>query len=141
VDPNNHKYALSIVILTRGNNNCFVLLAVELFSMAAHRSRHAKLDFKIHDEEESEEMIGSEVLSDGENQSIEELEMYEEEHDGQDDDGNSDMSEESQENIDPTVLEDMEKFNSSFQGINRRFRLINRIGEGMLKCRRGRHCC
>ena len=32
--------------------------------------------------------------------------------------------------IDPAVLEDMVKFEDSFKGINKRYRLIDRIGEG-----------
>ena len=32
--------------------------------------------------------------------------------------------------IDPSVKEDMIKFEESFKGINRRYRLIDRIGEG-----------
>lgn len=118
--------------------------------MATTRPRHAKAaDFTIHDEE-SEEMIGSDVASDENRQGMDEeprrgryeeqrRPVYEErheehdvEHDGdeQEDDYNSDTSED-QENVDPLVLEDMQKF-ENFQGFNKRFRLINRIGEGML---------
>lgn len=42
----------------------------------------------------------------------------------------SDYSEESEEEIDPAVQEDMDKFQVTFKGIKERFRLINRIGEG-----------
>lgn len=42
----------------------------------------------------------------------------------------SDYSEESEEEIDPAVQEDMDKFQATFKGIKERFRLINRIGEG-----------
>lgn len=42
----------------------------------------------------------------------------------------SDYSEESEEEIDPAVQEDMDKFQATFRGIKERFRLINRIGEG-----------
>lgn len=102
--------------------------------MASIRPRHMKMGFRIH-EEEHEDMIGSDVLSD-EDQGIEEEEReeYEEEHDDddrQDDESQSDTSEESQENIEPAVLEDMDKFRETFKGISSRFRLINRIGEGM----------
>ena len=34
--------------------------------------------------------------------------------------------------VDPTVKEDMIKFEESFKGINKRYRLIDRIGEGTL---------
>lgn len=37
---------------------------------------------------------------------------------------------ESEEDVDPAVQEDMEKFEASFKGIKDRYRLINRIGEG-----------
>ncbi|KAH8661546.1 kinase-like domain-containing protein [Tricladium varicosporioides] len=45
-------------------------------------------------------------------------------------DGYSDYSDESDEVVDPTVREDMDKFMETFKGIKERFRLINRIGEG-----------
>ena len=35
------------------------------------------------------------------------------------------------EELDPSVLEGMQQFKESFKGIDRRYRLINRIGEGM----------
>lgn len=34
------------------------------------------------------------------------------------------------EDIEESVVEDMQKFEESFRNINKRFRLINRIGEG-----------
>jgi cell division control protein 7 len=37
----------------------------------------------------------------------------------------------SDEEIEDSVQEDMARFEESFAGINKRFRLINRIGEGM----------
>lgn len=40
-------------------------------------------------------------------------------------------SDESDDEIDESVAEDMQKFEESFRGITRRYRLINRIGEGM----------
>ncbi|KAF2232770.1 kinase-like protein [Viridothelium virens] len=39
-------------------------------------------------------------------------------------------SDESDDEIDDYVIEDMQKFQDSFKGITRRYRLINRIGEG-----------
>ena len=42
----------------------------------------------------------------------------------------SGYSEDSEEDIDPAVQEDMDKFQATFKGIKERFRLINRIGEG-----------
>lgn len=45
-------------------------------------------------------------------------------------DAYSEWSEESEEEVDPAVQEDMDKFVATFKGIKDRFRLINRIGEG-----------
>lgn len=123
----------------------FVLLPPEsdkpfFLSMAtATRPRHAKAaDFIIRDEEE---MIGSEVLSDenqamgkqergGEGQREEDENQEHHDRDGQDQGKyNSDTSED-QDNVEPAVLEDMKKFMNTFQGMSKRFRLINRIGEG-----------
>jgi cell division control protein 7 len=47
-----------------------------------------------------------------------------------DTDGYSEYSEESEEEVDPAVQDDMDKFQATFRGIKGRFRLINRIGEG-----------
>ena len=52
-----------------------------------------------------------------------------EEHEDQDD-AYSETSEESDGVVDPTVQEDMDKFQDTFKGLQERFRLINRIGEG-----------
>lgn len=41
-----------------------------------------------------------------------------------------DDNDEEDEPVDPSVKEDMRKLETSFIGISRRFRLINRIGEG-----------
>lgn len=38
------------------------------------------------------------------------------------------------EDIDESVAEDIERFHESFMGIQDRYRLINRIGEGMFPC-------
>ena len=43
----------------------------------------------------------------------------------------SDDSDESEEEVDETVIEDMRKLEESFKGISQKYRLINRIGEGM----------
>lgn len=78
-------------------------------------------------------MIGSEVLSDQEQDEQEEdgEEDYNEDYYDERQDEGSDTSEDSQD-IEPAVLEDMEKFRDTFKGISKRFRLINRIGEGKL---------
>lgn len=39
--------------------------------------------------------------------------------------------EDDDEEIDELVLEDMQKFEESFRGITKRYRLLNRIGEGV----------
>ena len=43
----------------------------------------------------------------------------------------SDEEEEEDEEIDELVLEDMQKFEESFKGITQRYKIMNRIGEGM----------
>ena len=48
------------------------------------------------------------------------------------DDGYSDISEDSDGAVDASVQYDMDKFQETFIGIKERFRLINRIGEGNL---------
>lgn len=40
-------------------------------------------------------------------------------------------SDESEEDVDDAVLEDIQNFEQSFRNISQRYRLINRIGEGM----------
>lgn len=39
---------------------------------------------------------------------------------------------ESEDEVDESVVEDMRKLEESFRGISRKYRLINRIGEGIL---------
>lgn len=43
-----------------------------------------------------------------------------------------DELEESDQEVEDSVAEDMRRLEESFEGISERFRLINRIGEGML---------
>lgn len=108
--------------------------------MASTRPRTSKQSFEIHhdphydvnempDDEEEEEMEMQEV------EGIEELEESEQEQDFDrseeaNNDGYSD-SDESDHVVEPAVQEDMDKFQATFKGIKDRFRLINRIGEGM----------
>lgn len=40
------------------------------------------------------------------------------------------QTDDSDDDIDESVAEDIQKFEDSFKGITRRFRIINRIGEG-----------
>ena len=56
-------------------------------------------------------------------------EIYEEEGEQSDEDDESD------DEVEQSVAEDMQKLEESFQGISQKYRLINRIGEGVL-CRR-----
>ena len=42
----------------------------------------------------------------------------------------SETSDTTDDAVDPSILEDIEKFNETFKGISDRYRLINRIGEG-----------
>lgn len=49
-----------------------------------------------------------------------------------DEEGDENMESELDEKVDPSVREDMGKLESTFRGISKRFRLINRIGEGKL---------
>jgi cell division control protein 7 len=91
--------------------------------MAAIRLRNAKAPFEIHhDEMDPDESLEEEHEEMGESRAEEE---------GDDDAQHSDFSDESDMVIDPSVLEDMEKFQDTFKGIKERFRLINRIGEGI----------
>lgn len=67
--------------------------------------------------------------------------FQEENHHIRDDDDNNDdkrydmdehYEDEDDEPVDPSVKEDMKKLEDTFTGISKRFRLINRIGEGTL---------
>jgi len=87
--------------------------------MATTRHRNGSVPFSIHHdrnataEEEQEEMEDSKL---------------EDEEDMEDD--CSEKSEDSNGVIDPAVLEDIKKLEESFPGLEKRFRLISRIGEG-----------
>ena len=89
--------------------------------MATVRSRNAQKIFEIHEDEMREE--------EEDDQATEESRGEEDEEDGR---GKDYDSEESDSIVDPVVQGDMDKFQDSFKGIKERFRLINRIGEGML---------
>ncbi|TAQ87627.1 hypothetical protein B7494_g4075 [Chlorociboria aeruginascens] len=87
-----------------------------------------KVPFHIHQDEILEEYANEEsqeMLDE-----VEEEEEEEEEEDETQEDAYSDSSEESYGRVDADVKEDMDKFQETFQGITKRFRLINRIGEG-----------
>jgi hypothetical protein len=73
-----------------------------------YRAMHNKVD--VH---EDEDLSGSEATG-----------YDEEDRMDQESDGSSDVD------IDEAVLDDIEKFTDTFKGITKRYRLINRIGEG-----------
>lgn len=50
---------------------------------------------------------------------------------GEEDEVDSAGSTDTDEDIDESVMEEMQKLEESFVGISRKYRLINRIGEGM----------
>ncbi|KAE8448238.1 hypothetical protein EG329_009668 [Mollisiaceae sp. DMI_Dod_QoI] len=88
--------------------------------MAAIRLRNAKVPFEIHHDEMDPDESLEEQGETGESRAA--LEEEDAQH--------SDFSDDSEEAVDPSVMEDMEKFQETFKGIKARFRLINRIGEG-----------
>lgn len=90
--------------------------------MTTIRPRNAKAPFEIHHDEDGTESL------DGEDQAMEEsrderdhVDVQEEEY--------TDSSDED-EVPDPSLQEDMLKFQETFTGITERFRLVGRIGEG-----------
>jgi len=94
--------------------------------MATIRPRNAKSTFEIHHDE-----VDVDESLDGEDQAMDESrDDMEEEEDDQQEDGFSDVSDESGAAVDVQVQEDMDKFQETFEGLEKRFRLINRIGEG-----------
>lgn len=94
--------------------------------MNAYSSQSQPRHFDIHREiPDSAEEDNNELIMDSED--MEQLDKQTEVPDAY---YESDYSEESEEEVDPAVQEDMEKFQATFKGIKDRFRLINRIGEG-----------
>ncbi|KFY08558.1 hypothetical protein V492_06124 [Pseudogymnoascus sp. VKM F-4246] len=83
--------------------------------------------FGINDEDPE---IGDSADEDNHDQMMEDEEMGWAQQTEAETDAYSDWSEESEEEVDPAVQEDMDKFVATFKGIKDRFRLINRIGEG-----------
>jgi cell division control protein 7 len=82
-----------------------------LLRQAEHMERHADVDH--HNDEHECEQLNSEL-----GESMDPL----------DESGRTVDS--SDEEVDDAVAEDMSRFEESFAGITKRFRLINRIGEG-----------
>ena len=93
--------------------------------MATIRPRNAKMPFEIH-HDVLEESLEEEAIDESRgDMGEEELEDEEQEDYSEDDD-----SDDSDGVMDAAVQEDMNKFQETFEGITKRFRLINRIGEG-----------
>lgn len=91
--------------------------------MAAVRPRQPHSNFEIHDDEAHEH---ENVQEDDQDTADEEEEIHEGEE------YYEESSDEEEGPVDPMVQEDMDKFLTTFKGIERRFRLINRIGEGTM---------
>ena len=91
--------------------------------MASVRTRNARIPFEIHHDREEANHDDTDELAGSEADQV----MAESQ---QTNDYDSD-SEESEDSVEPSVQEDMEKFQQTFKGIADRFRLINRIGEGI----------
>jgi cell division control protein 7 len=75
-------------------------------------------------------MDGDQSMDDEEQDTMEESRGEVEESEDVDADEYSEMSDGSDVVVEPSVQEDMDKFQDTFKGIKDRFRLINRIGEG-----------
>lgn len=95
--------------------------------MSALQDYNRRGAFQIHDEEPE---ICDSAEEDSNDNIMGEEEYGETRRKEMDTDAYSDWSEESEEDVDPAVQEDMDKFEATFKGIKDRFRLINRIGEG-----------
>jgi len=93
--------------------------------MATIRPRNAKVPFEIHHDvlDRTESLDGEDQVMEESRDERNEVDVQEEEY--------SDTSDED-EVADPVLQEDMIKFQDTFKGINERFRLIGRIGEGRL---------
>lgn len=92
---------------------------------ATIRSRSAKPFAIHHDEIEGDDGVNGQALA------LDESRVAIEEEDEQEEDAYSDFSDTTDEIVDVAVAEDMAKFEETFKGMKGRFRLINRIGEGM----------
>jgi cell division control protein 7 len=93
--------------------------------MATTRDRDSRIPFEIHeDRPETDNRSHDEQYA-----------LLDNEGDDQDQDEEQDpyseASDESDGVVDDGVLEDMERLQDTFKGIKDRFRLINRIGEGL----------
>lgn len=108
---------------------------VPAMAMNAHSTQSQKQSFNIHEDQMREIPDSAEEDNNDLIMELEDMEQLDSEEQTVVPDGyyeESDYSEESEEEVDPAVQEDMEKFQATFKGIKERFRLINRIGEGEL---------
>ena len=60
-----------------------------------------------------------------------EVSDHEEEEEEQEEEQEQEEEEEEEEEVDESVVEDMRKLEETFEGISLRYRMINRIGEGL----------
>jgi cell division control protein 7 len=93
--------------------------------MATSRQRNesSRVPFDIHLDNNAMDESMDEDPEDMEDSRVED-------DDDLDDEDGSQRSDDSNGPVDPTVQEDIKKFEESFAGIRDHFRLINRIGEG-----------
>jgi len=87
--------------------------------MATIRPRAPQEPFNIHHDDMDESMEENDEMEESKVEDGEEMEV---EDNSEDSDSDQD--------VDASVKEDIRKFQETFKGINERFRLINRIGEG-----------
>jgi len=89
--------------------------------MATIRPRAPQEFFDIHHDDMDESMEENDIMEESKMEDVEEMDM----------DDNSEESD-SDEDVAESVKEDIRRFQETFKGINKRFRLINRIGEGKI---------
>ena len=59
------------------------------------------------------------------------IQLVEDDDNHEEDEQSSDEYDESEDEVDDSVIEDMKRLEESFRGISQKYRLINRIGEGL----------
>lgn len=99
---------------------------------AATRPGNGEYD-SMQDDDDDDEEEDDEGTINGDEEEEEEEEEAMDEDDAQSRYSNSSRSDEDSddpEKVDPSVAEEMENFEATFRGFSKRFRLINKIGEG-----------
>lgn len=100
-------------------NPSIILDAVACMALTATHAQRDVVPRPVHEcEEEEEEGHVEEVLND-------------ESRDPLEDSGRTKSDDDEEEDVDAIVAEDMRSLEESFRGFGRKYRLINRIGEGM----------